>query len=79
MKSDHNKKIIPTIIISVCIFLYYLAIALILLSDLVSNPSPVVIILALAIPSIIGGLLLYVTISRIKEIKGGEEDDLSKY
>jgi len=79
MKTEHKKKIVPTIIIAICLFLYYAVIGLLFLIAGISDYNPIVIFLAVAIPLIIGGLLLYVTLSRIEEIKGGEEDDLSKY
>ena len=31
------------------------------------------------IPAALGGAMIYVCMERIKEIDGGEEDDLSKY
>lgn len=79
MKSEHKKKIVTTVIVSVCLFLYYAVIGLLFLITGISDYNHIVIFLAVAIPLIIGGLLLYVTLSRIEEIKGGEEDDLSKY
>ena len=35
--------------------------------------------LLLAFPIIFAGVLIYVCVQRIKEIRSGEEDDLSKY
>ena len=47
---------------------------------LVISLVPVVLKVVLAvIPAVLGGAMIYVCMERIKEIDGGEEDDLSKY
>jgi len=73
----HTKKIIAPIIISVIIVLYFIgyAIACIFIKDL----SWVVKLLGGVIPLLLAGVCIYVLIERIKEIRSGEEDDLSKY
>ena len=71
----HQKKKIAPIVITVLIVLYYL-----LYFCLVISLVPVVRKGVLAvIPAALGGAMLYVCMERIKEIDGGEEDDLSKY
>ena len=70
----HQKKKIAPIVITV-IVLYYL-----LYFCLVISLVPVVLKVVLAvIPAALGGAMIYVCMERIKEIDGGEEDDLSKY
>ena len=69
------KKNISQIVITVLIVLYYL-----LYFCLVISLVPVVLKVVLAvIPAALGGAMIYVCMERIKEIDGGEEDDLSKY
>lgn len=71
----HQKKKIAPIVITVLIVLYYL-----LYFCLVISLVPVILKVILAvIPVGFGGAMIYVCMERIKEIDGGEEDDLSKY
>ncbi|MBO6164562.1 MAG: hypothetical protein J6N77_05885 [Lachnospiraceae bacterium] len=73
---NHGKKMLAPIIITV-VFLAYLAIygvAVVLATEL----EPVMILFA--IPLIALGIgMVYVLAARIKEIRSGEEDDLSNY
>ena len=74
---SHRKKIIAPIVITVILVLYYIgfAIACIMLDKL-----PLLIkLLGGIIPLFFVGISIYVLIERIKEIRSGEEDDLSKY
>lgn len=71
-----KKKMIAPIIIGIIAIIYYLFFFFILmempmlwLTKILFGVIPIAIIVAIII----------VVISRIKEIKGGEEDDLSKY
>ena len=70
------KKMIAPIIITV-IFLAYLAIYVVLVVATASyNP----VTLLLAIPLLALGIgMVYTLYTRIKEIRSGEEDDLSNY
>ncbi len=70
------KKMIAPIIITV-IFLAYLAIYVVLVVATASyNP----VTLLLAIPLLALGIgMIYTLYTRIKEIRSGEEDDLSNY
>ena len=77
----HQKKKIAPIVITVLIVLYYL-----LYFCLVISLVPAVLKVVLAvIPAALGGAMIYVCMEsfvlaeRIKEIRSGEEDDLSKY
>lgn len=73
---EHKKKMVAPIIITVFIVIYYVlyfALVIALVDVLMLK-----IILGI-IPFCLGVGMIYVCIQRIKEIKGGEEDDLSKY
>lgn len=69
------KKMIAPIIISLFVILYFIFYFVILVAVL----DPILIIMLGVIPLFICGLMIYVLIERIKEIRSGEEDDLSKY
>ena len=76
INKEHRKKMIAPIVITV-FFFFYLAIYLLLVFSSVGL-SPI--ILLLAIPLVMLGVgLVKVLVSRIKEIRSGEEDDLSNY
>ncbi|MFA5658378.1 MAG: hypothetical protein WC900_03765 [Oscillospiraceae bacterium] len=79
MKSEHRKKILSAVACAVCVFLYYAIFGVIIISVGFSELEPWVMFVGALIPLVVGGLLLSVTASRIDEIKGGQEDDLSKY
>ena len=71
----HIKKMIAPIIISIIIVIYYIVYfyLLIALLDVVWKY-----ILGI-IPIVLSGVMIAVCIERIKEIKRGEEADLSEY
>lgn len=73
----HWKKMVAPIIVAIIIVLYYIGIALFMIAI---PGSPVVFRILVAVVSLIlTAVMIGVLISRIKEIRGGEEDDLSKY
>ena len=73
----HGKKMAAPIIIAVVVVFYYLGIvALFLWMEGVPFWAKVLITVVLLALS---GVMLGVLVSRIKEIRSGEEDDLSKY
>jgi len=74
---NHGKKMIAPIIITVLVVLYYLGIMT--LFYFTPGIPFYAKLLMIIIPLIVCGLMIGVCISRIKEIQGGEEDDLSKY
>ena len=74
MKLYKNKMIAP-IVISVIIILYYVVYFSILIALLYGVWKWLLGIIPLALSAV----MLKVCIERIKEIKKGEEDDLSKY
>ena len=75
MMNSHRKKMLPPIVVSVIIILYYVIYFGILITLLEGIWKYVLGI----IPLIFSAVMLKVCIERIKEIKEGEEDDISKY
>ncbi|GAB6088094.1 hypothetical protein JCM11672_33660 [Alkaliphilus crotonatoxidans] len=73
----HLKKMIAPIVITAIILLYYIGfiIACIFLDGIPLYGK----ILGSVIPLLLAGICIYVLVERIKEIRSGEEDDLSKY
>ncbi|MBQ2938814.1 MAG: hypothetical protein IJE00_00430 [Clostridia bacterium] len=71
----HKKKIIAPIIITAILILYYITYFGFLISLLNGIWKYVLGI----IPLVLSGIMIYVCIERINEIKKGEEDDISKY
>lgn len=74
---DHRKKMIAPVVITLIIVLYYVGIAAVFL--LVDGMPALVKVLLIAVPLALAGVMIGVLISRIKEIRSGEEDDLSNY
>lgn len=73
----HKKKMIAPIVITAIIVLYYFAFAWVCVTlDFI----PLFVkILGGVIPFLIAGVLIYVLMDRIKEIRNEDDDDLSKY
>lgn len=68
--------IAPVVIVAL-ISIYYIAIGVIFAY---MNGVPMLAkIIALLVPALLSGVAITVLIQRIKEIKKGEDDDLSKY
>lgn len=74
---DHGKKMIAPIVISSIIVLYYVGI--IVLFICIPGIPLIAKMLMILIPLLLSAVMIGVLVSRIKEIQGGEEDDLSKY
>ena len=74
---NHTKKMIAPIIITALMVLYYVGMVVLFLcvGDIPFWAKTVLVIAPLAVC----GVMIGVLVSRIKEIRGGEEDDLSKY
>ena len=74
---EHWKKMAAPIIVALIVVLYYIGIAVLMISI---PEIPIIFrILMVVVPLILAAVMIGVLISRIKEIKGGEEGDLSKY
>ena len=74
---NNLKKILPPILITLFIITYYIFYFCVLCAVLRENI--IVLILFGIIPVTLSVGMLYVCIQRIKEIRSGEEDDISKY
>ena len=74
--NNHHKKLLAPIIITCIILLYYGAFFFVCMF----TPVPIIAKLLLGLlPLFIMGVCIYVLVERIKEIRSGEEDDLSNY
>ena len=71
----HIKKMIPPIVVTVLLALYYVAYFVLLLAVVEGVWKYLLGLLPLALAA----MIIYVCIQRIFEIKKGEEDDLSQY
>ncbi|MFA6618384.1 MAG: hypothetical protein WCT23_04880 [Candidatus Neomarinimicrobiota bacterium] len=76
-KKSHFNKMLAPIVITVFVVAYYLVFVCII-SKVPDIPSIIKYFGAL-LPLAFVGVGIYVLIERIKEIKKGEEDDLSQY
>ena len=76
-EQGHTKKIIAPVVIALLFILYYIAMGAIFLW-IPGIPVLLKLLVAL-IPAALAGVILFVLIERIEEIRDGEEDDLSKY
>jgi hypothetical protein len=70
------SKLLAPVIIVVIIGVYYIVIGIILFNMHISGTIKMAFYV---VPIIVMGISIYVLIERIKEIRNGEEDDLSKY
>ena len=72
-----KKNYLPPFIAALCLIAYY-AFILILFLLVPSISVPIKLIICI-IPAAICGVVIYVLVQRIKEIKSGEYDDLGKF
>ena len=72
----HGKKMIAPVIITILLLLYFIGFAAVVF---MLRPPRAGCIFGAVIPLALAGVALGVCIQRIKEIRSGEEDDLSKY
>ncbi|HPJ02910.1 MAG TPA: hypothetical protein PKU80_08725 [Candidatus Limiplasma sp.] len=73
----HTRKLIAPIVITVLILLYFIGFIIVAAT---TDWLPLGWMIALiVIPLCLGGVMVYVLVQRIKEIRSGEEDDLSQY
>ena len=75
--NNHKKKMIAPIIITVIFVLYYLGFAVVCM--IVPAIPPAVKAIFGVLPLALAGVMISGLIKRMKEIRSGEEDDLSKY
>lgn len=74
---NHGKKMVAPIVITVLLVVYYLGAGILFL--IIPDIPILAKVLMIVIPTLLAGVMVSVLISRIREIKGGEEDDLSEY
>ncbi len=74
---NYWKKMIAPIVVALVITLYYIGIAVFFVK--IPGIPTLIKVLMVVIPLALAVVMIGVLISRIKEIKGGEEDDLSQY
>ena len=74
--NNHRRKMIAPIIISGIVVIYYAVFFGLLITTLESTWMK---LLLGIIPILLVATMIFVCVERIKEIKGGEEDDLSQY
>jgi hypothetical protein len=72
----HLNKIIAPVVVAICLIAYYGIYVMVILKLHIPN---IIKITLLIVSIIITIAIIVVLIERIKEIKGGEEDDLGKY
>lgn len=71
----HLKKKIAPVIITLILIAYYIFILIFLFP----RASGFIKVFVCVLPLVLAGFILYSCFERIKEIDGGEEDDLSQY
>ena len=74
--NNHKKKMIAPIVITVLVVAYYIMLFAMIIPEVESG---IIKALLCIIPAVLGVAMVGVCIQRIREIKGGEEDDLSNY
>ena len=73
---NHGKKMIAPIVVTVLMVLYLVGFSI---AAFIILRSAWVWIVFGGVPLICAGVMIAVCIQRMKEIRSGEEDDLSKY
>ncbi len=74
--SSHGKKMIAPIIITILFLLYLVVYGMLLIKAAMAEPQAIL----LGIPLVLLGIgMVYTLFTRIREIRSGEEDDLSNY
>jgi lipopolysaccharide export LptBFGC system permease protein LptF len=73
--NNHKKKMVAPILITIFVVLYYV----LYFGFIVSFLDGILQLLLGIIPLALSVVMIYVCIQRVKEIKGGEEDDLGQY
>ena len=72
----HTKKMIAPIVIVFLTVAYYAAFAVFF----VKFATPLIFkLIGIIVPAALSAAFIWLLVQRIKEIKGGEEDDLGKY
>ena len=72
---NKKKKMVAPIIITILFVLYLV----IYFAVIINEVTGIMKVLLAVVPLALAAIMIYVCIQRINEIKGGDEDDLSKY
>lgn len=73
---EHGKKMIAPIVITILVIAYYVFYFGVLIA--VIDQMAIKLLFGI-IPVLLTGVMIYVCVQRIHEIRKGEEDDLSQY
>ena len=76
MKKEHRKKMIAPAVITIIFVFYFIGFFA------ACTMMPITLGLKLffgLLPLLLAGVIIFVFVERLKEIRSGEEDDLSKY
>ena len=74
--TSNGKKMIAPIIITILFLLYLIVYGILLLKAAMEEPM----VILLGIPLVLLGIgMVYTLFARIREIRSGEDDDLSNY
>lgn len=76
-EKKHTAKLVAPCVIAALLIAYFLVYGVIILC-IPGLPGILKVMLAI-IPAALLGVTIYVLVERIKEIRSGEEDDLSQY
>lgn len=76
MEDRHGRKMIAPIVITAILILYYVCF---FAGCMLMPMSAGLKLLFGLVPILLGGVCIFVLMERIKEIRSGEEDDLSNY
>ncbi len=74
-----DKRYIAPVVITILSVIYFLGIAICFVCSAFEGVPLMAVLLMLFIPLGAAALIVYMLIQRIKEIKGGEEDEARKY
>ncbi len=77
MKKEHKRKMVAPIVIICIVVIYYVSVAAVCL--LIPYIPAAVKLFFTIVPLALAGVAVAVLWERMKEIRSGEEDDLSKY
>lgn len=80
MKKSYKKLIAPILIVAILVIYFGIYLYFVITQMTFVTSIPLILkIIATIIPLAFIGVSIFVLIERIKEIRSGEEDDLSKY
>ncbi len=72
----HRKKLVAPVVIGLMVVAMYAAMAV---GVFVLDMAVILKLLFIVIPLALSGIMIYVLIERIREIRSGEEDDIGQY